>query len=843
MKKLQKYHQKRNFDKTDEPVGQKRTRKSGTPIFVVQHHIARKDHFDFRLEWKGALLSFAVPKGPSYNSKDKRLAVQVEDHPIDYADFEGTIPKGEYGGGTVMLWDEGNFSALNNFSKGLKKGVLKFELFGKRLRGKWTLVKMDDEHKNWLLIKEVDEFAKDSPSIEQFVTSVKTGRTMEEISKDEKVEDGKKIEKTQKKEAKTSKKTEKKNKIQKNPFEKFDFQLCTLVKNVPEDDKFVYEVKYDGFRIGCFAQNGDVKLLTRNKVDYTSKLQSLAKSLCRLSQGRSFVVDGEVIVPDGVGRPDFQALQNALKRGEEEKIVYMIFDILALDGVDLRKKSFSERKEILKTLLQGSNANLCYVEHFEGSGKNFFKAVLKLGLEGVVAKRKKSQYVGGRNDDWQKIKCRPSQEFVVCGFLSSDKKELSALVLGCYLNDRLIFVGKCGTGFDERESKELLQKFHKLKSEKCPFESAGNDAFEKSCKGEKICWLKPKFVVQIEYAQMSRDGILRQASFKGLRDDKSAKEVVFENPKNDAKNEKTLKKPEKNQKNGKKSAKKNVFSVFGVEISHPNKMIFKKEKISKKDVALFYEKVSARMFQFVKDRPMSVVRCSKSLSDCFYKKHPTVEKTSVGKISIQNDDGENQEYFFLKDKDALLEQVQLGTLEFHIWGAKAQSIEKPDYMVFDLDPDEKLGLEKVRQGVKDLKKILDGLKLKSFLKTSGGKGYHICVPLMPNSDWNSFHDFAENVAKLMEKKWPERYTTNIRKENRKGKIFVDFMRNTRGATSVAPYSLRARAGAKVSTPIFWSELEKIAPDQIDMSEAIARLNKVDPWRDFFSVKQKLKKVL
>ena len=854
MKKLQEYFKKRNFNETGEPSGEinyKRKNKKDK-IFVVQHHLARKEHYDFRLEWKGVLLSFAVPKGPSFNPKDKRLAIQVENHPIDYSEFEGTIPKGQYGGGTVMLWDSGVYKELNNFTKGLKEGVLKFELFGNRLNGKWTLVKFDieNENNNWLLIKEKDEFINYSYDIEKYNTSIKSGKTMEEIAENSKNKEN--INKNKEKINENQEKTVKKLNKTKNPFNSVDLELCTLLKEVPLDKDFVYELKYDGYRIVCFAEQGEVKLFTRNKKDYTNKFKNLANSLQELSQNHSFVIDGEVVVLDNEGKPNFQELQNFLKNSKNLQPTFMIFDLLALDGVDLRKKTFLERKSKLYELLKNSQSNLCYVEHFEGNGKSFFNAVSKMGLEGVIAKKKDSKYIGGRGDDWFKIKCRLMQEFVVGGFLSSEKKNLSAIILGCYTDDKFQFLGKCGTGFNDMESKLLLKKFENLKTQNCPFllDENNKNKIQNALKFHNIfkkndnsflTWLKPKIVVQIEYAELTKDGFLRQASFKGIREDKDAKQVVLEETKNYS-NKENLKNNKKNAIFSKKSIKKSDFSIFDIKISHPDKIIFKKPKITKMEIAKYYECVSERMMDYVKDRPLSVLRCSNSALNCFYKKHPTVESDNVECFYLTNDDGEKQKYFSLKDKVGLIEQVQLGTLEFHIWGTKANSLDNPDYMVFDLDPDSELGIDRVRQGVKDLKKILDKLKLKSFLKTSGGKGYHICVPFAHVQDWQSFHDFAEKIAKLMESKWPERYTTNIRKENRKGKIFVDFMRNTRGATSVAPYSVRARVGAKVSCPIFWSELDKISPEQIDMQEAISRLNKKDPWKEMKSIKQKLVKL-
>ncbi len=884
MEKLLKYQSKRNFDKTSEPSGKIDRTKSRKKVFAVQHHIASHDHFDFRLEWGGVLISFAVPKGISYNPKDKRLAVMVEDHPLDYADFEGVIPKGEYGGGTVMLWDYGTYKPTASFQKGLKEGVLKFELFGKRLKGVWTIVRLEKDPKNWLLIKERDEFALDENGTSNFVTSVKTGRTMTEIAMDEKQkenqkkmeENKEKIEKQEKNKVKTLKKIKKNGK--KNPFDEVDVKLCKMMDAVPSGNEYVFEIKYDGFRMVAFTENGETRLITRNHKDFTSKFPEIASAITQLASGRAFVLDGEIIVTDQQGRSDFQALQNHLKGGDAQP-VYMVFDLLALEGKDLRNFPLLKRKQLLSDLLKVAPENLKFSDHIVGKGEQFFKLASKLKLEGIVGKVKTSKYDSLRDENWVKCKCYNRQEFVIAGYDFSDKKELSSLILGAYENGSLNYFGRAGTGLDKKITEKLLKMFEKLRTKRTYLKNF-------PLKDENVVWLKPKLVAEIQYAELTKEHLLRQASFKGLREDKKAREVVFEGTKVDVKdeseeetnvknrkynskqNESTshvkksllgLKDDAKNQsveKNDKKTSKNSVQTaqnyvavekigksskknlILDVEISNPNRVVFKKPKTTKMEVAQYYEKVSKRMLQYISRRVLSVVRCH-ALKDSFFKKHP-MENEDVERVEVENEEGKTEEYFYVDSAQQLVKQVQLGTIEFHAWGSHVKTLESPDMMVFDFDPDEKLGLERVRQGVKDLKKILDGLKLRAFLKTSGGKGYHVVVPFVPKADWNVFHDFAESVAHLMESKWPERYTTNIRKESRQGKIFVDFMRNTRGATSVAPYSLRAREGAKVSMPISWNELDKIAPNEINAKSALERIEKPDPWRDFFKVKQNLK---
>ncbi len=1023
MKKLEDYKKKRNFLITSEPSGENRESSTKTKskdkdekIFCVQHHLASHDHFDFRLEWGGVLISFAVPKGPSFNPKDKRLAVKVEDHPLDYADFEGVIPSGEYGAGTVMLWDFGTYKQIESFKSGLQKGSLKFFLSGERLKGGWALVQLKNDPKNWLLIKEKDFYASEEIDIQMFETSVKTGRTMSQISHQDSLKGI--TNKTKENSEKSLKENEKKNiekdktdglreyeehlgekKIKKhskkNPFQKTEIKLCKMVYTLPNDDNYIFEIKYDGYRMLAFSEQGVTKLFTRNYKDFTSKFLEIARSITILADGRPMVLDGEIIVVDQQGRSDFQALQNHLKNRDDTQPIYMVFDLLALDGIDLRNQPLIKRKNILQNLFENSNfdvngkiedkkdkdkaerndkdedkdkveekdkvegkdkndkvdnngdkndlldvlQNLKFSEHIVGKGKKFLEVAQKIHLEGVVGKLKKSTYNGLRNDDWIKCKCYNRQEFIIVGYSHSSKKKLSSIMLGVYVDGELLFVGRAGTGFDERTTKHLLEEFKSVITKRTTLKNPPK------VDGNTV-WLKPKFVAEIQYAEITKDGVLRQASFKGLREDKSASEVELskydlniinsinnqknkntsdnkfdklecevddedkyedndaiinknENNnlksknkgknieikdkniknkdieikdkikdkdikikdrdikikdknitnknsitnKNDIKNEniknkdkKGINRSERRTKN-KKENEENI--CCGVVISNKNRIIFNKpKKISKMQIASYYQAVGDRMMKFLEGRLLSVVR-GHSLDDCFFKKHPMINE-DVERISIENDEGKTEEYFYLKNVKQLISQVQLGTIEFHAWGSCAKYVNKPDLMVFDLDPDEHLDIEKVRQGVKDLKKILDKLNLKSFLKTSGGKGYHVVVPFQPKADWSTFRSFAEQVAKLMESKWPERYTTNIRKDSRNGKIFIDFLRNTKGATSVAPYSVRAREGAKVSMPILWKELESVRPDEVDIFEAVERIKKPDPWKNIFDVKQSLK---
>ena len=800
--KLKEYNKKRDFENTFEPEG--KTEVSGIGLrFVVQHHMARRDHYDLRLEWNGVLLSWAVPKGPSYDTHDKRLAVKVEDHPMEYRHFEGTIPKGQYGAGAVMLWDEGFWEPYGNVEEGLIKGELKFVLKGLRLKGKWTLIrwnaKSSETKDNWLLLKERDEYVKVTDGISEYTTSVRTGRNMKEIEKGED------------------------EKVIRNPFEIADVQLAKLVNAIPDGEEWLYELKYDGYRIMAFVEGSSVQLMSRNRNDYSDRFYEIVSSIIDFSSGRAMVLDGEMVITDKSGKTDFHALQNYMRNPEDKNLTYIIFDLLALDGVDFRKHPLIHRKEILKDLMKDAPPNLYYSRYVRGNGKECFAAACDANMEGIVGKKADSTYSGARNGDWIKIKCDKRQEFVIGGYSLSDKKTsgVSSLLLGIYDGDKLDYVGRAGTGISQDDSEMLEKKFASLIRIDSPF-----NQIPKPRANEKVIWLEPELVAEIKFAEWTKDNILRQASFKGLREDKAPKDIKKEKVEE-------MERPIEVNEN-------NIF-IEGIKITNPHKIIFDEPKITKKDVIRYYEKVSERMLPYVSKRILSIVRCPKGISEtCFYKKHPISDRKGIVTIPITTGDGDMEEYFYIESTAGLVYEAQMGTLEFHTWGSRVDNLENPDMMVFDLDPDEGMDLSRIRQGVRDMRSILMELSLNSYLKTSGGKGYHVVVPLKPSVSWDTFHDFARLVAEVMEQKWPDRYTSNVRKVNRKGKIFIDWIRNGRGATSIAPYSLRARKGAKVSMPISWDELDTVAPDGIDIYDALLRIEGKDPWKDFYKNSQMLK---
>ena len=812
MVKLETYNQKRDFEKTGEPQGDIAPPGEGLR-FVVQHHLASRDHYDFRLEWDGVLLSWAVPKGPSYNTHDKRLAIQVEDHPLDYRNFEGTIPKGEYGGGTVMLWDEGFWVPQANVEKGLRDGALKFILYGKRLRGKWALIRLKakggEANNNWLLLKEKDEYANADGKIADFNDSVRTGRTLTEI------EEGKD------------------EKIIKNPFSMVDVQLAKLVNTVPEDEGWLYELKYDGYRIIAFIENNAVRLITRNGHDYTARFQPVATSLLDWSAGKAIVLDGEMAVTDENGKTDFQALQNTMKNPKGQPLTYIVFDLLAFNGEDLRDKRLLDRKEKLEALMLDAPNNLHFSQHVRGNGQVSFTAACKSGLEGIVGKKAGSIYSGTRNGDWIKLKCDKRQEFVIGGYTLSDKKTsgISSLLLGIYEDDALVYTGRAGTGLSQADIKELETHFKDIKRKESPFKQA-----PKSKSSENITWLEPLLVAEIKFAEWTDEQLLRQASFKGLRTDKAPGDIRREQA-NDA----ALRQASEEEMDIPIKTDGKPLIIEGIKITHPDKIMFNDPDITKEDVIRYYDQVASHMLPYVAHRVLSIVRCPKGISEtCFFRKHPGPGSKGIVTTPLTNSDGDTEDYFYIENASGLIAEAQMGTLEFHTWGSRVDTLEQPDMMVFDLDPDEGMELSDVRRGVIDVKSILSELSLKSYLKTSGGKGYHVVVPLKPSVAWDTFHDFARRIAEFMQQKWPDRYTSNVRKTARKNKIFIDWIRNGRGATSIAPYSIRARSGARVSMPITWDELETVAPPDVTMSDALRRSQSQDPWAGFFQNDQLLK---
>jgi bifunctional non-homologous end joining protein LigD len=588
--------------------------------------------------------------------------------------------------------------------------------------------------------------------------------------------------------------------------------------------------------------------MSRNGKDYTEKFQSIADALIEWGNDKSMILDGEVVVLDKNGKTDFQALQGYLKSPKGKKVTYIVFDLLALSGKDLRGEPLKYRKDKLSKLMEKQQPGLHYSNHTDSTGKSTFVAACNADMEGIICKNLNSIYSGTRNGDWLKVKCENRQEFVVGGYTLTNKKKsgVSALLLGVYEGKDLIYVGRAGTGFTQKSMEDLVSKFGKIKSNASPFKDA-----PKQRSDEEITWLNPELVAEIRFAEWTDENQLRQASYKGLRTDKSPREVKRENfdkIEDDISSQvntkvKDVKKATDTTKATDMSKNRKSATVKGVKISSPDKEMFEGYGITKEDLARYYSEVSERMMRYAGMRISSLVRCPEGIpGECFYQKHLAKPITGLQMMKIKESNGDTEDYFYLEEGAGLINCVQMGTIEFHVWGSKIDKIDMPDMLVFDLDPAEGMALDQVREGVRDMKEILDALSLESYLKTSGGKGYHVVVPLKPSADWSAVKNFAKMTATAMETKWPDKYTSNMRKENRKGKIYIDWVRNSRSATSVAPYSVRARKGAPVSMPILWRELDNVKPDEITIDKAIERLKKEDPWKDFFKEKQKISNI-
>jgi bifunctional non-homologous end joining protein LigD len=791
---IETYNKKRDFSKTKEPRGRKLKGKGDS--FVVQKHEASRLHWDFRLELNGVLKSWAVPKGPSLDPHENRLAMRTEDHPLDYGDFEGTIPKDEYGGGTVMLWDRGRWipDPRKDPSKTIEEGHLHFTLEGDRMKGEWVMFRLKpkpgEKAEPWMLKKVTDEYADPGDGdalVDNCVTSVTTDRTMAEIAAGEDVwRSNRRGQKGGRGKRKPSKAPP--------PFE--EPQLATLVDDVPSGTSWIHEYKYDGYRLLLGVGDGVATAWTRKGLDWSDKFKALVKAVARLPAG--CLIDGEAVALDNDGKPSFQLLQATLKERQGANLVFYAFDLLIDRGEDIRRLPNIERKERLAALLRTVPAPILYGDHVIGRGEELFREVCKMGGEGIVSKKASAPYSGTRTRNWLKVKCTQRQEFVIVGWSESDKRlGFRSLLLAAKEKGKLTYVGKVGTGFNGKLIQELMERMKPLEIDKAPVEVPRADR-----KGAH--WITPKLVAEINFSEFTDDGILRHPSFVGLREDKPAKDVVKEVPKH-----LTAKEAKPKRSKGKKAAHATAED-FGIEISSPDRVIFPELGLAKKDLADYYAAIEPLIMIDAARRPMTLIRCPGGRTgECFFQKH---DKGTFGPhvkhIPIEESDGAVEDYLYFDDIRGLLASVQMGTIEFHGWGSKVDKVEYPDRLVFDLDPDVGLDFNKVKAAAVRLKALLEDLGLKSFPLLSGGKGVHVVVPLDRSKDWPTVKSFAERFSRAISEAEPQTFTANIRKVQRKDRIFLDWLRNQRGATAVMPYSARAREGAPVSAPVAWEELDR-----------------------------------
>jgi bifunctional non-homologous end joining protein LigD len=787
---LHRYREKRDFRATPEPKG-RTTQHRGRLHFVVQKHHARRLHYDFRLELDGALKSWAVPKGPSLDPADKRMAVHVEDHPLDYADFEGTIPPGQYGAGEVIVWDRGEWEPEGDAREGLRQGHLKFHLHGDKLEGGWALVRMHgrerEKQEPWLLIKERDEHARAANEY-----SVVDAQPDSVLSKP-KLPAGAKRAALPK---------------------ALSPQLATLVGEAPRDDgQWLYEIKFDGYRVLARIDGDEVHLFTRNGNDWTTKLESLAGEVATL-QLESAWLDGEIVLLDKHGAPDFNALQNAFDRAAVEQVQFFVFDLPYYAGHDLRAVPLEQRRALLGTLMQRAHSpRLRFSEAFEAPADELLNKACHMRLEGVIGKRRDAPYVSRRTTSWIKLKCTQRQEFVIGGYTDpqGSRSGIGALLLGIHdASGQLRYAGRVGTGFDTDTLKMLKQRLAPLKATQCPFQEPPREA-----RGH---WVKPQLVAEVSFGEWTPDARVRHSVFHGLREDKPARSITRE------------------------TAAAAPALPEGLHISHPERVIDKTTGFTKLDLVNHYLRVAKRMLPHLAGRPVAVLRAPSGVDgQHFFQKHgESLKIPALTHLDPALDPG-HPAMMQIDSFEALVGAAQMNVVEFHTWNALSKRIEQPDRMTFDLDTGEGVSWAQMREAAQLVHALLDELGLANFLKTSGGKGLHVVVPLTPRADWDTVRDFSRAVVQHLADVLPDRFVAKSGASNRVGKIFVDYLRNGRGATTVAAFSARARAGLGVSIPCAWDELPTLtAGDQWNIANAHERLDSgEDPWADYAKTKQTL----
>jgi len=869
---LTEYKRKRHFNKTAEPAGKQHSkRSSGRKLsFVVQKHAASRLHYDFRLELEGVLKSWAVPKGPSLDPSQKRLAVQVEDHPLEYGKFEGTIPAGEYGGGEVIVWDRGHWQpeADRDPQQDLRKGKLEFELTGEKLHGRWRLLQIKGREggKNWLLMKRNDEAAIENGGEELVDTrpeSVLSGRTVEDIAEGKpavkkraravKTAKGAKTEKRARPRARAARKKTPRRKASggKSGLKPVEPQLAQLSATVPSGDEWVHEIKYDGYRLICTLQDGEARLWTRRQLDWTHRFPAITAAVAELDV-ESAILDGELVALTAGGISSFQALQNSLQGIESRPLVYYVFDLLHFDGEDLRPLPLLERKERLKRILPADHAGrVRYNDHLRGDGLTFLKHCCRAGLEGIIAKRGDRPYVSGRSSDWLKCKCLQQEEFVIGGFTLSetDARGFGALLLGYYDQRQLRYAGRVGTGFNHKLLLSLRKELDTLQIEQCPFESIPPRE-----RGTEVRWVRPELVAQIQFTAWTDDRVLRHPSFLGLREDKTARSVglpeslqLQQEPSIVATATKfSRSKPAK--KSAKKISPKNGQAKVKVDypLTNPDRILYPEVDLTKRQLASYYQQVARWMLPYLKDRPLSLLRCPEGQAKtCFFQKHAAVgTPDALRRIEIEEKNG-LETYLIADDLQGLLSLAQMGVLEIHLWGSRGDRVERPDWLIFDLDPAPEVEWKEVVAAAHMLHELLSQVKLRTFPKVTGGKGVHLVAPLSPRrADWSMVKSFGQRFAQTLAEQYPDRFIAKMSKAARKGKIFIDYLRNDRGSTAIAPYSTRAKSTATVATPLTWDELTpRSKPEDWTTETVLERLQslKRDPWEDFFEVQQTLPK--
>lgn len=943
---LEKYWQKRNFERTPEPHGEVAANAGGELAFVIQKHAASHLHYDFRLEIGGTLKSWAIPKGPSLDPSEKRLAVEVEDHPLAYGDFEGIIPEGEYGGGTVMLWDRGSWEPEGDPEEGYKKGRLRFRLHGEKLHGSWSLVRMGahdtDKRHNWLLIKSHDEAARPDDELEiteRRSESVLTGRQMPEIAAAaDRVHSAKKktgnagrsaslartpgavthqrgrstptapevpvavqadTDSTQPGEAAHrdaralhAEKPQWRGKAglpagedgRAEPISSLpnaslpksrrqrdkalpEFiapQLATLVAMPPAEGEWLAEMKFDGYRLLARIEDGAATLWTRNEQDWSARFAAIAGELAQLPVQNAWL-DGEVIAVGRDGRSSFSLLQQAFgkakRQGEEAaQLLYCLFDLLYLNGHDLRGEPQARRKQLLEELLQDrQQGSLRYSDHVSGHIEEAQRHACLHGEEGIMLKRADAPYVGDRSRHWLKLKCGNRQEFVIGGYTDPEgsREEFGALLVGYHAPGRgFVYAGRVGTGFDKDRLAELGKKLRKLSRKSSPFDAAPSRAESRGAH-----WVKPELIAEVRFAGWTHLERLRQAAFLGLRDDKPAAAIGLEQaqPAPGRKNSSRAKPSRTKAAAGKaqavapaagntaaaRASGAGTVAVAGVAISHPGRVLFPDSGISKLDIARYYERVADWLLPQIEARPLTLLRCPQGLKSCFFQRNLSEGlPPSLHPVDVKTE-ARDAVYMTADSLTAVIDLVQLGVLELHTWGARRDRLDRPDRVIFDLDPAPDIAWKDFVVYARLVRALLEELELPAFLKTTGGKGVHIEIPLERAHGWEEVKGFASAVAHMLAEQLPEHFIARASKGERRGRVFVDYLRNAESATAVAAYSTRARPGAPVALPISWEELADTPPGHFTIRNVPARLEHLrrSPWQDYEASRVRLSRRL
>lgn len=828
---LHEYERKRRFDQTPEPRGGQAGRAGHRPIFVVQLHHASSRHYDFRLEADGVLKSWAVPKGPSLRPGEKRLAVEVEDHPLDYASFEGDIPQGHYGAGHVQVFDHGHWTCEGDPLEAIAAGKLDFILFGGKLGGAWKLVRTNlrGKQRQWLLIKRDDEFAADqeaddlvaAPAASAAATArSKHARSRASISEQAAPGTPARAPAVPRKrgnsEAAWKRRALELDGARDTPYPPgYPPQLCKLRALAPAGDDWLHEIKWDGYRLLADLVQGEVRLRSRNGLDWNAMFPEVVAAV-RALPVRDARLDGELVVVDAQGRSDFSALQRTIDGTAKAQLRYLVFDLPGVAGVDISRAPLRQRKALLKTLLGDGPGLIAFSDHVLGHGPEVFATSARAGLEGIVSKRVDSAYAGGRSEAWVKVKHEQTDEFVVVGYTApkGTRSGFGSLLMARVDNGVLVYAGRVGTGYDDAMLKSLLARLQPLHSDRAPVELPAHVPF----KPRSVHWVKPQLVAEVAFRGWGKEGLLRQAAFKRLREDKDM--AALQADAGDAGD-----------------------GAGTVTITHPERVVYPRDGITKGQVADYYRRVAPLLLPELAGRPLSLLRCPNGAGgECFFQKHyaPSLGK-AVHAVPLKQKSG-TEDYLYVEDIDGVLALVQMNTLELHPWGSTVAAPEKPDRLVFDLDPGPGVSWPQVKDAARQVRANLRKTGLESFVRLSGGKGLHVVVPIDPGPSWDTVKEFCEAFANAMAQQQPERYIATMSKAKREQKIFIDWLRNGRGSTSVCSWSLRAREHATVAMPLRWEELGKVdSPDQFTLDKALQRAARLkgDPWKDIATLRQAL----